>query len=99
MTVSLLGSGGRGASFFGWDRRFVTTFSVLRRATHRATVRASLDHLPVRDPRGCSPEEHGVYRPRCARSEERLVGKYCVSTCSSRWSRYHYQENNCSIEY
>src|SRR3546814_13377679 len=24
------------------------------------------------------------------RSEERRVGKECVSTCSSRWSRYHY---------
>src|SRR3546814_12708846 len=23
------------------------------------------------------------------RSEERRVGKACVSTCSSRWSRYH----------
>src|SRR3546814_12148914 len=24
-----------------------------------------------------------------SRSEERRVGKECVSTCSSRWSRYH----------
>src|SRR3546814_13713431 len=24
------------------------------------------------------------------RSEERRVGKECVSTCRSRWSRYHY---------
>src|SRR3546814_16261319 len=24
------------------------------------------------------------------RSEERRVGKECVSTCSSRWSPYHY---------
>src|SRR3546814_14571720 len=24
------------------------------------------------------------------RSEERRVGKECVSTCSSRWSQYHY---------
>src|SRR3546814_20601147 len=24
-----------------------------------------------------------------ARSEERRVGKECVSTCSSRWSQYH----------
>src|SRR3546814_12045573 len=27
-----------------------------------------------------------------ARSEERCVGKGCVSTCSSRWSRYHYKK-------
>src|SRR3546814_21006852 len=25
----------------------------------------------------------------CVRSEERRVGKECVSTCSSRWSPYH----------
>src|SRR3546814_18937446 len=26
------------------------------------------------------------------RSEERRVGKECVSTCSSRWSPYHYKK-------
>src|SRR3546814_17315516 len=29
------------------------------------------------------------YRPVRSRSEERRVGKECVRTCSSRWSRYH----------
>src|SRR3546814_12560987 len=29
-----------------------------------------------------------------ARSEERRVGKECVSTCRSRWSPYHSQKNN-----
>src|SRR3546814_4656600 len=28
-------------------------------------------------------------RARAARSEERRVGKECVSTCRSRWSPYH----------
>src|SRR3546814_6198606 len=28
-------------------------------------------------------------RPAIARSEERRVGKECVSTCRSRWSPYH----------
>src|SRR3546814_20135959 len=28
-------------------------------------------------------------RPRLRRSEERRVGKECVSTCRSRWSPYH----------
>src|SRR3546814_20966386 len=28
------------------------------------------------------------------RSEERRVGKECVSTCRSRWSPYHYTKNN-----
>src|SRR3546814_19098585 len=27
------------------------------------------------------------------RSEERRVGQECVSTCSSRWSPYHYKKN------
>src|SRR3546814_11701848 len=30
---------------------------------------------------------HGL--PRTVRSEERRVGKECVSTCSSRWSLYN----------
>src|SRR3546814_17676561 len=28
------------------------------------------------------------------RSEERRVGKECVSTCRSRWSPYHYKKQN-----
>src|SRR3546814_19123612 len=30
---------------------------------------------------------------RARRSEERRVGKECVSTCRSRWSPYHYKKN------
>src|SRR3546814_770541 len=31
----------------------------------------------------------GVWLVRSGRSEERRVGKECVSTCRSRWSPYH----------
>src|SRR3546814_17712265 len=31
--------------------------------------------------------------PRHIRSEERRVGKECVSTCRSRWSPYHEKKN------
>src|SRR3546814_15733323 len=31
------------------------------------------------------------------RSEERRVGKECGSTCRSRWSPYHYKNNNTQI--
>src|SRR3546814_15728507 len=31
------------------------------------------------------------------RSEERRVGKECVSTCRSRWSPYHYKKNICQL--
>src|SRR3546814_15347091 len=41
-------------------------------------------------------EDQGIFRGRSAafvtdeiRSEERRVGKECVSTCRSRWSPYH----------
>src|SRR3546814_11225666 len=33
---------------------------------------------------------------RAQRSEERRVGKECVSTCRSRWSPYHSQKNTLS---
>src|SRR3546814_12801396 len=32
---------------------------------------------------------HADHRALLARSEERRVGKECVSTCRSRWSPYH----------
>src|SRR3546814_20499042 len=37
----------------------------------------------------------GFYSRRAGRtrSEERRVGKECVSTCRSRWSPYHYNKN------
>src|SRR3546814_13733123 len=31
---------------------------------------------------------------RRSRSEERRVGKECVSTCRSRWSPYHYKKKH-----
>src|SRR3546814_14496757 len=43
-----------------------------------------LPHVPDRH-----DDEHHV-----ARSEERRVGKECVSTCSSRWSPYHEKKKN-----
>src|SRR3546814_7834777 len=41
--------------------------------------------------RSCSEASpsYAKQRPRKARSEERRVGKECVSTCRSRWSPYH----------
>src|SRR3546814_20424334 len=37
-------------------------------------------------------------RTSARRSEERRVGKECVSTCRSRWSRYHYKNNTTELE-
>src|SRR3546814_10510015 len=33
-----------------------------------------------------------------SRSEERRVGKECVSTCRSRWSPYHYKKNKPRVK-
>src|SRR3546814_12621151 len=35
-----------------------------------------------------------VVTPGPTRSEERRVGKECVSTCRSRWSPYHQKKND-----
>src|SRR3546814_15050044 len=50
--------------------------------THRRLLRAGISSLRWHDIHG-SAIWHGD------RSEERRVGKECVSTCRSRWSPYH----------
>src|SRR3546814_18362337 len=42
----------------------------------------------------CAESSESSARPRwrTARSEERRVGKECVSKCRSRWSPYHYKK-------
>src|SRR3546814_12928666 len=43
------------------------------------------------NPAGLQPKGENLYTETAAsgRSEERRVGKECVSTCRSRWSPYH----------
>src|SRR3546814_16772975 len=70
--------------------------------THRVAPRRDHQAIPGRGRRG------GVTMPGCAarrtrsyqenRSEERRVGKECVSTCRSRWSPFHEKKNNTWIE-
>src|SRR3546814_15714644 len=38
---------------------------------------------------GLTQAMKGIYFCRYGRSEERRVGKECVSVCRSRWSQYH----------
>src|SRR3546814_7585092 len=60
---------------------------------HRAGQRRA--HPGAIDPHrsldlGRIERQREVQRPRAAaRSEERRVGKECVSTCRSRWAPYH----------
>src|SRR3546814_21108397 len=46
------------------------------------------DAVDDREPR-VDERPIGNARPRSHRSEERRVGKACVSTCKSRWPPYH----------
>src|SRR3546814_14902806 len=55
-------------------------------------------------PAGCSSSPSPVTplkmpRKACRRSEERRVGKECVSTCRSRWSTYHEKKTNKNYYY
>src|SRR3546814_13905448 len=45
--------------------------------------------LPGRLPVDARQQQGFVAGPARLRSEERRVGKECVSTCRSRWSPYH----------
>src|SRR3546814_8451204 len=73
-------------------------FSSRRRHTRCALVTGvQTCALPISSP-GVIQEVEGVSRAaqnitqllfRLRRSEERRVGKECVSTCRSRWSPYH----------
>src|SRR3546814_7160119 len=54
----------------------------LRRVVTRSRI--SLAHAPSL-PCFC----HSAFLGSSGRSEERRVGKECVSTCRSRWSPYH----------
>src|SRR3546814_13784233 len=49
---------------------------------------AVLERIEVGDPHGIGDHRPGA-RTTARRSEERRVGKECVSTCRSRWSPYH----------
>src|SRR3546814_19549026 len=40
-----------------------------------------------------APTPGSVCGVPASRSEERRVGKECVSTCGFRWSQYHYKNN------
>src|SRR3546814_6081249 len=55
---------------------------------HRFAVRR---RIAERGPQFMPPPGflHPVSRKQGRRSEERRVGKECVSTCRSRWSPYH----------
>src|SRR3546814_11847197 len=58
-----------------------------------ARARAAPCAAPYADRCGQNTHRH-AHRLRASRSEERRVGKECVSTCRSRWSPYHYKKKS-----
>src|SRR3546814_20274245 len=75
-------------------RQFASLIELNDRSVREANVTPSAHHRIVEVPLGCgvgiklrhlrSPTGRPAHR-----SEERRVGKECVSTCRSRWSPYH----------
>src|SRR3546814_5264451 len=59
-----------------------------RRKPAFASARGKLG-VQLFDPSAASSLEFPPNRNALTRSEERRVGKECVSTCRSRWSPYH----------
>src|SRR3546814_4559570 len=79
--------------FFSSRRRHTRCALVTGVQTCALPISTSLscDRPPRRSRHGCvtpTPCRRALPHDAC-RSEERRVGKECVSTCRSRWSPYH----------
>src|SRR3546814_12470367 len=76
--------------FFDWDKADVTpeAASILDNAAaaYQQTGQASVMLAGHADKSGSDQYNVGLSQRRAERSEERRVGKECVSTCRSRWS-------------
>src|SRR3546814_19025450 len=63
---------------------------------HPAVAAAEVQRLQQAEIGGVRDQPVGIARRLVevddASSEERRVGKECVSTCRSRWARYHYKK-------
>src|SRR3546814_1245517 len=58
-------------------------------AQAKELLRQSEDEWRREDKAYREAQQAGRLKPQEQRSEERRVGKECVSTCRSRWSPYH----------
>src|SRR3546814_15156840 len=61
--------------------------------SNHLSYRPPLSHPIRQKPFGLARPARAPLPAREDRSEERRVGKECVSTCRSRWSPYHYKKN------
>src|SRR3546814_13203989 len=65
------------------------TNSPSTRQAVRRTLRTALNSAIAHQLITFNPASHVELEPGKRRSEERRVGKECVSTCRYRWSPYH----------
>src|SRR3546814_20736340 len=78
----------------GWgDESLLDAYDAERRPTAWWHLEAARRHMGVRLAIGQIYAEAGDLEGSGPRSEERRVGKECVSPCRSRWSPYHYKKN------
>src|SRR3546814_12578908 len=68
-------------------RSFQRPLRMRRAGRHRPSPAPTPSRRPIKETKDDDPQE--PVRDSRVRSEERRVGKECVSTCSSRWSPYH----------
>src|SRR3546814_12913799 len=71
-------------------RRGITGLGYRQKRTERITG-TLCQHKLTRGLRLCPIDRKRFTRWLKSRSEERRVGKECVSTCRSRWSPHHYK--------
>src|SRR3546814_14261339 len=70
---------------------------VLKSGCSPTDVPVRIAHCTTRKPSCYSANRQ---QPRYSmRSEERRVGKECVSTCRSRWTPYHSKKNDTNSKY
>src|SRR3546814_18526122 len=69
---------------------------IKRPTTRRAPLQRIVRHVPAGEGKEKTPMATVTFdnatKTYPGRSEERSVGKECVSTCRSRWSQHHYKK-------
>src|SRR3546814_14441728 len=93
--AGLAAAGGDAGDHVAGNRHLQLAGGVVVEEHHR---RRTLDHQVV-DAHRHEIDADAVVPAGVDRSEERRVGKECVSTCRSRWSPYPYKKKNTYNEH
>src|SRR3546814_20036520 len=80
-----------------WSSDVCSSDLVVERIVEAAARELKMDPVELRK-KNFVPPDAFPYQTPVARSEERRVGKECVSTCRSRWSPYHYKKKQTNTQ-